>query len=393
MDVAEQQDEALDMPEWSTIPKLTASDALAKGLERQSSRASENKLDVAAVTSRVNAAFEEMGLKTQTSDKAVERSAPMDDSYFESSELSDVVAAFKEISKRREGLDDPRTADLFAAAGELLQQPECDPQAVASLLRYWSRFESEEVANYLPAFRRNLPVAAQSMNAQNLTSCFFSLAKLERVAPEANDLLLDVIDAIPGRLAEISPEQVCEILYWSSAMDLQEDEMAVITGPLLRSLTPESLNSLSFKDLSRLAWGLAKFKQNDLALLRGIATIVVEKASTSRKKEALINFPMIVMAVTMLRFDEPLRFKMLNAVADRLQRRGVMKKLSGWRLCALSWSWPEDGRVHTFPEHPGEKIKLKDMWVYLLPLLKKRGISKNQLRESVLGPELWEVVS
>eukprot|EP00930_Biecheleria_cincta_P053752 TRINITY_DN3942_c2_g1_i1.p1 TRINITY_DN3942_c2_g1~~TRINITY_DN3942_c2_g1_i1.p1 ORF type:complete len:482 (+),score=63.48 TRINITY_DN3942_c2_g1_i1:45-1490(+) len=390
-DVAEPQDEALDVLEWSALPRLKASDALAQKLERTSVQVSGRGLDVGAITSRVHAALQDLGMKVAAGE--LEKYSPNEESFFEPSELADVAAAFRQLSRSQDGLEDPRTPDLFATAAELLQQPECDPEPVASLLRLWSRFKSQEVGYFLHAFHHSLPKAARSMNIHNLTSCFHSIVKLQRVVPEASELVLGVIDAIPGRAAEMLPEHVCEILYWGSALDLGRDQLAMVVAPLLRGLTLEDLETLSLLQLGRLAWGMARLNQKDKFLLRGITTIVLERASKSHKKEALEHLPMVVLAVSMLGFKEPLMFQMLNAVAERLQQRQMMKKLTDWRLCALASAWPQDGVVHTFPQQPNVKIKLKDMWVYLTPLLKKRGIVKEQIKKCTLGPELWETSS
>jgi len=220
------------------------------------------------------------------------------------------------------------------------------------------------------------------MNAQNLTTFWCSVAKIQELAEEVDDMIPVLLDAIEEKADELRPNQLAAFIWAAGMLDLKQSEVERIKAHFPGRLSRGDMQSLPLKDIANFAFGLAQLDFRDSVMLETIAATTTEMAEACKSKPAMQDLPMIVMSLTRLGHKERSMNKLLDAVASRLQRKRVLKKMPAWSLAVLYWAWPNDGLEG-----------VRDMQEVLRPEVEKRIAKKEftyrMLERSWKGPKEW----
>eukprot|EP00434_Breviolum_minutum_P043345 symbB.v1.2.038630.t1/scaffold6089.1/size21010/2 len=161
-------------------------------------------------------------------------------------------------------------------------------------------------------------------------------------------------------------------------------EVDLIKENFATRLSSNDLESLPLKDIANFAFGLAELDVRDTAILNSIAKATTEMAPSCKRKPALQDLPMIVMSLTRLGHKETSMNELLDAVASRLQRKRVLKKMPPWSVAVLYWAWPRDGSLEGVRDMQGLlSAEVEDR-------LAKKQFTNRMLERSWMGPGTWK---
>eukprot|EP00439_Symbiodinium_sp_Y106_P022032 s4543_g2.t1 len=341
------------------VPKLTRS-----AFKLETSRQDADKLDIDAVSAMVQGELSNAGFKVQMHD-----GQPSMDlvGAGDAEVLRAAAAALRQHALRRE----PPTEDLLA-------EQQVDPLVVSSLMWSCGRLVAD-TRPLLPTLRDVVIEAAPDMNAQNLTSCWCSAANLQPYAEEVDEMIPALLTAVLPKAADLQPSQLVAFIWASGKLDLRQDEVAQISA-LPKRLRRFELEMLPLKDIANFVFGLSQLDFRDMDVLGMIAKTATGRAAKSKRKEAHQDLPMIVMSLTRLGYKDVQMNLLLDAVADRLQKTRMLKKMPDWSLAALFWAWPQDGSLEG----------VRNMQELLAPevqqRMQKKKFTSRMLERSWMGP-------
>lgn len=331
-DLAVSEDWAADEPEDIedlAIPKLRRSSLKLKGIEKSP------ELDIDTVTAFVQ---EELG---NTIFKAPEPGEVSVEDPKGQTDLKSAAAILQRWALRREPQEGAKE-ELIEAIKFALSRDVPEPHTLASLMWSCGRLKVDDIAPLLAPMQELLPEVAPSMNAQNLTTFWCSVAKIQELAEEVDDMIPVLLDAIEEKADELRPNQLAAFIWAAGMLDLKQSEVERIKAHFPGRLSRGDMQSLPLKDIANFAFGLAQLDFRDSVMLETIAATTTEMAEACKSKPAMQDLPMIVMSLTRLGHKERSMNKLLDAVASRLQRKRVLKKMPAWSLAVLYWAWPND---------------------------------------------------
>ncbi|CAE7686980.1 UVR8, partial [Symbiodinium microadriaticum] len=351
------------------VPKLTRS-----AFKLETSRQDADKLDIDAVSAMVQGELTHAGFKVQMHD-----GQPSMDliGAGDAEVLRAAAAALQQHALRRE----PPTEDLMESLQDLLAEQQVDPLVVSSLMWSCGRLVAD-TRPLLPTLRDVVVEAARDMNAQNLTSCWCSAANLQPYAEEVDEMIPALLSAVLPKAADLQPSQLVAFIWASGKLDLRQDEVAQISA-LPKRLRRFELEILPLKDIANFVFGLSQLDFRDMDVLGMIAKTATGRVAKSKRKEAHQDLPMIVMSLTCLGYKDMQMNLLLDAVADRLQKTRMLKKMPDWSLAALFWAWPQDGSLDG----------VRNMQELLAPevqqRMRKNKFTSRMLERSWMGPAEW----
>ncbi|CAE7917844.1 UVR8 [Symbiodinium necroappetens] len=351
------------------VPKLTRS-----AFKLETSRQDADKLDIDAVSAMVQGELTNAGFKVQMHD-----GQPSMDliGAGDAEVLRAAAAALQQHALRRE----PPTEDLMESLQDLLAEQQVDPLVVSSLMWSCGRLVAD-TRPLLPTLRDVVVEAARDMNAQNLTSCWCSAANLQPYAEEVDEMIPALLSFVLPKAADLQPSQLVAFIWASGKLDLRQDEVAQISA-LPKRLRRFELEILPLKDIANFVFGLSQLDFRDMDVLGMIAKTATGRVAKSKRKEAHQDLPMIVMSLTRLGYKDMQMNLLLDAVADRLQKTRMLKKMPDWSLAALFWAWPQDGSLDG----------VRNMQELLAPevqqRMRKNKFTSRMLERSWMGPAEW----
>jgi len=274
--------------------------------------------------------------------------------------------------------------ELIGAIEFALDRDVAEPHVLTSLMWSCGKLKVDDIAPILAPLRDRLPEVVNSMNAQNLTTFWCSVAKIQEFAEEVDDMIPVLLDAAIEKASDLRPNQVAAFVWASGKLDLRKAEVDLIKENFATRLSRNDLQSLPLKDIANFAFGLAQLDVRDTAILNSIAKATTEMAQSCKLKPALQDLPMIVMSLTRLGHKETSMNELLDAVASRLQRKRVLKKMRPWNLAALYWAWPRDGSLEGVRDMQGL------LYAEVEDRLAKKQFTSRMLERSWMGPGTWK---
>ncbi|CAK9118616.1 unnamed protein product [Durusdinium trenchii] len=220
-------------------------------------------------------------------------------------------------------------------------------------------------------------------------------------------MIPNLIDAVLEKARDLQPKQISAFVWASGKLDLHPTEVQQIRDNIPGLLSEHDMLQLASKDLANFAFGLAQLDFRDAGVLGKIAKTTIATAKNCKVKTALADLPMIVVSLTRLGYKDlcnrgdchamcacrGFRFvfledvemsKLLDAVADRLQRPRMLKKMPDWSLAALFWSWPKDGSMQGVRDMQGLLAAEVDKRIG------KKLFNVRMLERSWMGPSEWK---
>ncbi|CAK9118612.1 unnamed protein product [Durusdinium trenchii] len=258
------------------------------------------------------------------------------------------------------------------------------PETLTSIMWSCGRLKVDHISSLLVHLRDRLPQVVHQMNAQNLTTFWCSAAKIQEFAEEVDDMIPNLIDAVLEKARDLQPKQISAFVWASGKLDLHPTEVQQIRDNIPGLLSEHDMLQLASKDLANFAFGLAQLDFRDAGVLGKIAKTTIATAKNCKVKTALADLPMIVVSLTRLGYKDVEMSKLLDAVADRLQRPRMLKKMPDWSLAALFWSWPKDGSMQGVRDMQGLLAAEVDKRIG------KKLFNVRMLERSWMGPSEWK---
>ncbi|CAK9118615.1 unnamed protein product [Durusdinium trenchii] len=197
-------------------------------------------------------------------------------------------------------------------------------------------------------------------------------------------MIPNLIDAVLEKARDLQPKQISAFVWASGKLDLHPTEVQQIRDNIPGLLSEHDMLQLASKDLANFAFGLAQLDFRDAGVLGKIAKTTIATAKNCKVKTALADLPMIVVSLTRLGYKDVEMSKLLDAVADRLQRPRMLKKMPDWSLAALFWSWPKDGSMQGVRDMQGLLAAEVDKRIG------KKLFNVRMLERSWMGPSEWK---
>mmetsp|Transcript_61901 Transcript_61901/g.144060 ORF Transcript_61901/g.144060 Transcript_61901/m.144060 type:complete len:329 (-) Transcript_61901:109-1095(-) len=273
---------------------------------------------------------------------------------------------------------DPFFKSFMERARGVIQRSTPRPKWVATL--FWSISQVKEPLPELQEVFEDLtalvPAIVADMDLRNLTSCFLSVAKLHRVAPEVRSAADPLLNEILRRADELEPRHVASSIWAAGELASVSEQAASVPNVLLAGRDLELFDSPTF---SRMLWGLANLDWRGEMVLFKVLQILRERVPNMTRKEVRVDLPMCLCALARLQCDDA---ELITAAAPVLMMRKVLKSMKDWGIAALAWSWPDARDGNLF----GVVARVRDV---LNSQMTKRKLTPADLERAPLGPVAW----
>jgi len=304
-------------------------------------------------------------------------------------ELADfhVAAACRRLALFRSGLPHDLTYieefQQFVVHSKLaLARHPMDPQSTVSLL--WSisllQYQIPRLQELLSVVCESWPKASHRLNLQNLTNSLTAVVKLQRNEQSVLSLVQPLLQSIVDKVDELEePVHIAATIFAAGELRLDKEQLSPLTTALFPKLSHAHLQKFDFKQLAKLAWGLAELGERNFVLLDTIANVTIELLPNTDKRVLTVELPVITCALAKQQIDN---HALIEAAAIHLKRKGVLRHMSAWGVCALSWFWPNLSEK----DHSGnvrEVANLLDMQITV------RKLSTRKVATAYLGPKDW----